>query len=510
MSRKELTVNRFTEIKRQLELKIPVIQIATNMKCTERTVRLIRDGALTAQIGPKVIAGPTWAELVSWPVILQEALDGHPFSLIWSDMAREKVGYKAFLDQFHKKYPHYKKAFVVHRFFDPGERCEVDYAGDKIQWIDIKTGEINDCAVFVGILGFCQKIFADVTVDQKGDNFVRSHVRMYKYFGGVPKITVPDCLKQGVIRCHRYDPEINRSYQAMAQDFGTVIVPARPRHPKDKSLVEGAVKIIMRLFWWRYRRHTFTSLAEINAAILVCCAEVNDKLHTRFKVSRNQYWQTKELSALKALPVNDYQVATYKTGTVWDDGHVVFEHSYYSVPHQYRGESVDIKASDKLIEIYFKSERIAVHGRSRRARCELITDLSHLPDNARAYHEATPQNILSQARFLSLDLAVLIDGMFKENALGHLRRAQGLLRVARIEIEKCGAEAARMNIKTSIEAMQLYNRVRVPYFQEVLNRNRSAILQSLAQGGAAIVRRPNPNLRHIKKAQMELVINNPT
>jgi len=277
MARKELTVERFLEIKRQLDLGIPIIQIATNLKCTERTVRLIRDGVLSAQSGPKIIPGPTWTELVNWPVVLQEALDGHPFSLIWSEVAKDKVGYKAFLDQFHKKHPHYKKAFVVHRHFDPGERCEVDYAGDKIEWIDVKSGEVKEVVVFVGILGFSQKIFAESTVDQKGDNFVRSHVRMYKYFGGVPKITVPDCLKQGVTRCHRYDPEINRSYQSMAQDFGTVIVPARPRHPKDKGLVEGAVKITMRLFKWRYRKHMFTSLAEINAALLACCSEINDK-----------------------------------------------------------------------------------------------------------------------------------------------------------------------------------------------------------------------------------------
>ena len=508
MSRKELTMDRYTEIKRQLDLGIPIIQIATNLKCTERTVRLIRDGILSAQIGPRVIAGPTWAELVSWPVILQEALDGHPFSLIWSDFAKDKVGYKAFLDQFHKKYPYYKKAFVVHRHFDPGERCEVDYAGDKVEWIDIKTGEVKDAVVFVGILGFSQKIFADVTVDQKGDNFVRSHARMYKYFGGVPKITVPDCLKQGVTRCHRYDPDINRSYQAMAQDFGTVIVPARPRHPKDKSLVEGAVKIIMRLFKWRYRRHTFTSLVEVNTAILICCAEINDKAHTRFKISRNQSWQGKDLAALKSLPANEYEVATYKTGTVWDDGHISFEHIYYSVPHQYRGEKVDIKATDKLVEIYFANERIAVHSRSRRANCMLVTESSHLPENARAYHEATPQNILSQAKFLSSDLANLIEDLFKENVIGHLRRTQGLLRVARIEIEKCGHEAARANIKKAIESMRLYNKIRVPYFQEMLVQNRAVALQSATQNKMTIERRPNPNLRHTK-VQIELVINNP-
>ena len=153
-------------------------------------MRLIRDGALVPRDKSKPLPGPIWTELINWPGVLENALSGHPFSLIWEEVAKEQVGYKAFLDQFHKKYPHYKKAFVVHRNFDPGERCEVDYAGDTAEWIDISTGEVHSASIFVGILGFSQKIYSEATTDQKGDNFVRSHGRMYKYLGGVPQITV--------------------------------------------------------------------------------------------------------------------------------------------------------------------------------------------------------------------------------------------------------------------------------------------------------------------------------
>ncbi len=142
MSRKELTMDRFTEIRRQLDLKIPIIKISENQKCTERTVRMIRDGVITSALERRASIGPLWASLVDWNIVLQEALDGHAFSLIWSDKAEDKVGYKAFLDQFHKRYPQYKKALVIHRFFEPGERCEVDYAGDKVEWLDVKTGEV--------------------------------------------------------------------------------------------------------------------------------------------------------------------------------------------------------------------------------------------------------------------------------------------------------------------------------------------------------------------------------
>lgn len=512
MSRKELTMDRFAEIKRQLELKIPIIKIAENQKCAERTVRMIRDGVLTDAL-KRGSSGPLWAEEVNWEIILQEALDGHPFSLIWSEKAVDKVGYKAFLDQFHKKFPQYKKALVVHRFFEPGERCEVDYAGDKVEWIDVETGEVFEAVVFVGILGFCQKIYAEATEDQKGDNFVLSHVRMFKFFGGVTRITVPDCLKQGVSRCHRYDPEINRSYRAFAMDFGTVIVPARPRKPKDKALVEGGVKLVMRLFRWKFRGHTFTSLKEINEGLAQCHDQINNRPHTRFKVSREAAFVAKERSALLPLPSGEYEVAQFKTVSIYDDCYVRFESTHYSAPHQYRGSKVELKITEKMIEMYLDSERIAMHGRSRRKIGEFITDPSHLPDNVRAYHEATPQNVLSQARFLSAELALLIDEMFKENMCGHLRRAQGLVRVSRAEIAKIGAERARANIVKAAQEMRRFNKIRVPYFEELLARYRSEVLQANKADKMKIDRRPNPNLRHAAQAapskQLELVVNNP-
>ena len=509
MSRTELTMNRFTEIKRQLDLKIPVIKIAESQRCTERTVRMIRDGVITEALERRASLGPLWASLVDWKIILQEALDGHAFSLIWSDKAEDKVGYKAFLDQFHKKFPQYKKSLVVHRFFEPGERCEVDYAGDKVEWIDIETGEVFFAVVFIGILGFSQKIYAEATVDQKGDNFVRSHVHMFTFFGGVTKITVPDCLKQGVTRCHRYDPDINRSYRAFARDFGTVIVPARPRKPKDKALVEGGVKIVMRLFRWKFRKHTFTSLKEINEGFAVCTHQINNRPHTRFKISRESSFLNKEKAALGVLPTGDYEVAAFKTVSIYDDCYVRFEYTHYSAPHQYRGLKVELKITDHKIEIYLDAARIALHRRSRREIGEFITEPSHLPDNARAYHEATPQNVLSQSKFLSAELAALIDEMFKENVCGHLRRSQGLVRVSRSEIEKHGSELGRLNIAKAVSEMKRFNKIRVPYFEDLLARYRTEHLQKRGVDKMKIERRPNPNLRHTKGQQLKLVVNNP-
>jgi transposase len=517
MSKREMTMDRYSEIKRLLGLKIPVIKISETMRCTERTVRQIRDGQLDSPNVVKEIPGPVWMQNLDWQLILSEVLDGHPIKFIWAERAAESVGYKAFWEQFHKKFPYYKKATVVHREFAPGERAEVDYTGTLIPWINVSTGEIFEAQVFIGILGFSQKVFADASEDQKSQNFIASHVRMYESFKGVPKLTVPDCLKQGVSRTHLYDPDINKAYQAMAEHYETAIVPARPEHPKDKALVEGAVKLVIRAFRWRYRRHTFTSINEIRSALREVTNLINSKIHTRFKTSRDLAWENSERALLMPLPVVAYEPAVWKTVSVHPDSHVSADCAHYSVPHHLRGERVKAKLTESFVEIYFNLERVAKHLRDRSRTGRFITEPTHLPPNAQAYLEMTPQHILSQAKFLSADLHQLIDGMFNENALAHLRRSQGFVREARAEINKLGSLAARINIKTSIDTMKRFNKIRVPYFQDLLKKNReSAKAQSNgSRPNTNIERKPNnPMLRYtggVAGTQLHLVTNeNPT
>lgn len=507
MAREVMTMDRYSEIKRQLGLNVSVIQISRNLNCSERTVRQVRDHKiLSPQDRQKNRLPPAWALRGDWDLVLREVLEKHPLKFIWEERFANDVGYKAFLDQFHRKFPEYKISPSVHRYFAPGERCEVDYAGDTIAWINFETGQFFEAQIFIGILGYSQKIYAEATTDQKGRNFVESHPRMYQAFGGVPQLTVPDCLKQGVSRTHLYDPTINKSYQAMAVDFKTAIAPARPASPKDKSLVEGAVNMVMRLYRWRFRNRVASSLREINQRLREVTDLINNKPHTRFKVTRNEAWVETEKDALVKLPAGDYEYPTFKLATVHDDCYVLVEDGYYSCPKEYRREKVNVKITEEKVEIFFDLNRIAVHSRNKSKKGERMTDLNHLPENAKAYHESTPQNTLSQAKFLSEDLYFLIEELFKENTLWHLRRAIGLVRKSRSEIEKIGAMQAKLNIKKAIEKMKMFNRVRVAYFEEQLLGLRT----EQPRPSSKIERGPNPNLRHAGGAQLEMIINNVT
>ena len=153
---------------------------------------------------------------------------------------------------------------------------------------------------------------------------------------------------------------------------------------------------------------------------------------------------------MRALPTGSYEYPSFKSATIHDDCYIMVEDSYYSCPKEYRREKVNVKITELKIEIFYDLNRIAIHARNKNKSGERVTEIFHLPTNAQAYHESTPQNTLSQAKFLSLDLFTLVEDLFKENTIWHLRRAMGLVRKSRSEIEKIGSVRAKENIKLAI------------------------------------------------------------
>src|SRR5579884_1285031 len=126
----------------------------------------------------------------------------------------------------------------VHR---AGEKLFVDYSGKKPHIVDGETGELVEVELFVAVLGASNYTYAEATRTQTVGDWIGSHVRCLEFLGGVPRDLVPDQLKSGVTGACRYEPAIQRTYEEMAQHYGTTVLPARPAHPRDKAKVERAV-----------------------------------------------------------------------------------------------------------------------------------------------------------------------------------------------------------------------------------------------------------------------------
>src|SRR5882724_9519303 len=166
---------------------------------------------------------------------------------------------------------------VMRQTHRAGEKLFIDYAGPTVSFVNAATGEVREAQVFVAVLGCSNYTYAEATWTQGLPDWLGSHARALQFIGGVPAAIVPDNLKSGVTRAHRYEPEINPSYQDFAEHYGLAILPARVRKPRDKAKVEVGVQVVERWILARLRNRRFFSLGELNAAI----AELLDQLNNR-------------------------------------------------------------------------------------------------------------------------------------------------------------------------------------------------------------------------------------
>ncbi len=188
-----------------------------------------------------------------------------------------------------------------------GEKAFIDYCGPTVPIVDRQTGKIRDAQVFVGALGASSYTYAEATWTQSLPDWIGSHQRMLRFFGGVPELLVPDNLKAAVTRASRYVPQVNTTYAEMAAHYGAAVLPARPYKPKDKAKAEVAVQVVERWILARLRHRTFFSLAELNTAIAELLPELNERSFQGRSESRKTLFEALDRPALKPLPREDYE-----------------------------------------------------------------------------------------------------------------------------------------------------------------------------------------------------------
>ena len=197
---------------------------------------------------------------------------GVTLSLLWVEYCEQcrqsgELPYKS--TQFNKYYADYvhKTKATMHLEHKPGETMQVDWAGQTAALVDTDTGERLDAYLFVAVLPYSGYAYTEAFLDMKQEAWITGHVNAYRYFGGVTRILTPDNLKTGVVKNSRTETVLNKSYQEMAEHYGTAILPARPRSPKDKAFVEGSVGVVSTWILAALRNRQFLSLAELNQAI---------------------------------------------------------------------------------------------------------------------------------------------------------------------------------------------------------------------------------------------------
>lgn len=271
--------------------------------------------------------------------------------------------------QFCKGYRAWRKSqrISMRRVEVYGETAYVDYSGATINITNPETGEVKSAQVFIGVLGGSSYTYCEVTWTQRTRDWIGSHIRMFVYFGGVPRVIVPDNLKSAVTKADRHSPVINETYQAMCRYYHVTPFPARPYKPKDKPRAEGAVLLAQRRILFVLRRRKFFSLEEANREIRVLLDRLNHKPFQKREGSRFSQWQECELPALQALPATPYEVAEWGKVRAGMDYHVLIDRHYYSVPYQLRGREFEYRMTDKAIDLICKGKTVVLHQRSNKA-----------------------------------------------------------------------------------------------------------------------------------------------
>jgi transposase len=279
-----------------------------------------------------------------------------------------------------------------------GEKGFVDFPGMTIPIFDPQTGEKTcDAELFVAVLGASNYVYAEALPSQELIHWMHAHCNAFEAWGGCPAIVVCDNLKSGVTRPHRYEPDVNATYQEMAAHYGIAVIPARTYRPKDKAKAEGGVLLAERWIIARLRNDRFCSLGELNARIATLVAWLNDRPFKKLEGSRSKLFAEIERPALRALPSRRYEFATWRSARVGIDYHleVRSERHFYSVPYRLVGEKVELRLSARSVEVFHNGRRVASHQRAFSRG--FTTDPSHMPESHRRHAEWTPARIVSWA-----------------------------------------------------------------------------------------------------------------
>ena len=197
-----------------------------------------------------------------------------PFDYLYNELKRKHVTLKLLWDEYRQGMPdgyRYSQFCVRYRAwvktldialrqtYKAGEKMFVDFAGDTIPIHDA-NGAVVPAHLFVATLGASNYTYAEAVLSEDLPSWINLHVHAFEFMGCVPEILVPDNPRVGVTHPCRYEPDLNPTYQDMAQHYATVVIPARVKKPKDKAKVESAVLIAERWIIAALRNHTFFSI----------------------------------------------------------------------------------------------------------------------------------------------------------------------------------------------------------------------------------------------------------
>ena len=333
---------------------------------------------------------------------------------------------------YHIQQDEQKRRATMHINRKPGEQVEVDWARDSATITDPDTGEILKAYIFVGVMTYSQYAYVEAFLDMKQKSWITAHVHMYEFFGGVSRILVSDNCKTAVVHNGGWkDQQINETYQEMAEHYGTAIIPARVRTPKDKPNAEGTVRNISIWITAALRNEQFFSLAELNRAIREKLEQFNRRFFQKKEGSWLDLFLEDEKPLLMPLPATRFELSDWKTVTVQFNYHISVDGMLYSAPYEYIKKKVDVKVTDTTIEIFYNHNRIASHCRLKGHPRQYSTITEHMPEDHQKYLEWNDDRFRKWAERIGINTYDVVNAILTSNRVEQqtYRSCMGLLKL---------------------------------------------------------------------------------
>jgi transposase len=368
-----------------------------------------------------------------------------------------------------------KHRATMHLNHRPGEQIEVDWAGYPAYIAEPYTGKQTPVCIFVGVLSYSGYAYVEAFLNEKTKAWITAHVHMYEYFGGVTRILVPDNCKTAVNHDNLwYTSELNKTYHELAEHYGTAVIPARIRTPKDKPRAEGTVGNISTWIIAAIRDEQFFSLEELNRVIRIKLEEYNSRSFQKKEGSRKSLFPAEEKSALLPLPTTRYETAQWKTATVQFNYHISLDRMLYSVPFQYIHRKVEVRETFSTVEIFYGQERIAPHKRLYGRPNQYSTIKEHMPKDHQFYLEWDGNRFRSWASKIGPDTYKVVDSLLKSYRVEQqvYRSCMGLLKTADkyspAVLENACTTALELSVTPSFKSIQniILTRQKIPVPEE--------------------------------------------
>lgn len=476
------------------EVKLSLREIAQACKCGKSTVAEILERAEKAGISWPIDSNDKQLMSLLYPTPQKKRSVPEPdLEYIFREMKKKSVTlmllweeYKEdhpdgiMYTQFCERYNNFKKDndITMHKEHKAGEEVEVDWAGDTMSFVDTETGEIKDTYIFVAVLPASAYPFAYAYADMKTANWIDAHVRAYEYFGGVPRITIPDNTKTAVAKSDLVDPILNKSYNEMARHYRTTLVPARARKPKDKAADENMVGIVSRRIIAALRNRQFFSLHEINQAIAEQLTKLINRPFQKMPGNRLNAFEQIDKPCLQPLPASKYEYSEWKETKVQFNYHVDYAGFFYSVHYSYTNQLCSVRATARSIEIYIGNERVAAHSRNFNTFKRYTTLPEHMPEGHKAVSGWSSDRFLAWAEKTGPYTCELIKHILesREYPVQTYRACMGIMRFSKSYSDEIMENASREALERNACSYKYFNLILKQIVQNVAVNNTEKII----------------------------------